>query len=37
MDFRLIEEFEFDWRLAGKAPRTAGLYVRDLRLLIDSS
>jgi integrase len=37
MDFRLIEEFEFDWRLAGKAPRTAALYARDLRVFIDSN
>jgi hypothetical protein len=37
MDFRLIEEFEFDWRLAGKAPRTVALYARDLRVFIDSN
>jgi integrase len=31
MDSTLIDEFELDWRLAGRAPRTAALYANDLR------
>jgi integrase len=35
MDTSLIDEFELDWRLAGKAPQTAKDYAKYLRQLLD--
>jgi integrase len=35
MDTSLIDEFELDWRLAGKAPQTAKDYAKYLRHLLD--
>jgi hypothetical protein len=33
MDLGLLEEFRFDWELAGKAARTVDNYIAALRLL----
>ena len=33
MDLGLLEEFRFDWELAGKAARTVDDYIAVLRLL----
>jgi hypothetical protein len=37
MDLGLLEEFRFDWELAGKAARTADDYIAALRLLFAGS
>ena len=34
MDFSLLDEFRLDWRLAGKAERTATDYTKALRDLL---
>ena len=34
MDLGLLEEFRFDWELAGKAARTVDDYIAVLRLLL---
>ena len=37
MDLGLLEEFRFDWELAGKAARTVDDYIAALRLLFAGS
>ena len=37
MDLSLLEEFRFDWELAGKAARTVDDYIAALRLLLAGS
>ena len=37
MDLGLLEEFRFDWELAGKAVRTVDDYIAALRLLFAES
>ncbi len=37
MDLGLLEEFRFDWELAGKAGRTVDDYIAALRLLFAES
>ena len=37
MDLGLLEEFRFDWELAGKAVRTVDDYIAALRLLFAGS
>jgi hypothetical protein len=37
MDLGLLEEFRFDWELAGKAARTVDDYIAALRLLFAQS